>query len=166
MCVVHRMLGWSVSQFCRIAWCWRSSCVCPMMLCWEPVWPADSGWQSPEMSSFGGSCFTATTAYHALYPDTQVNEYNHIFDRGNLTVLCRKKKEENLWQQLCVLMPRAVSALMSPDLLLRSGRVMVQRVQTSVWLYPLCGGSDPERTQWPSPPLGFLSQGSPVFVLL
>lgn len=93
ICVVHRMLGWSVSQFCQIAWCWRSSCVCPMMPCWEPVWPADSGWLSPEMSSFGESCFTATTAYHALYPDTQVNKYNHIYDRGNLTVLrCKKRK--------------------------------------------------------------------------
>lgn len=30
VCVVHRMLGWSVSQLCQIVWCWRSSCVCPM----------------------------------------------------------------------------------------------------------------------------------------
>lgn len=109
MCVyvVHRMLGWSVSQFCRTAWCWRSSCVCPTMLCWEPVWPADSGWPSPEMSSFGGSCSTATTAYRALYPDTQVNEYNHMFDRGNLrrkrltAALCFDESRSAFAQRLC-----------------------------------------------------------------
>lgn len=72
--VVNRMSGWSVSQFCQTAWCWRSSCVCPMMPCWALVWPADSGRLSLEMSSFGGSCSTAITAYHALYHGTPVQE--------------------------------------------------------------------------------------------
>lgn len=70
------MSGWSASQSCQTAWCWRFSCVCPTMPCWEPVRPADSGRLSPEMSSCGGTYSTATTAYHAACRDTQVCSYH------------------------------------------------------------------------------------------
>lgn len=88
-CAVHRMLGWSVSQCCQIAWCWRSFCVCPMTPCWELVWPVDSGWLFPEMSSFGRSCSTATIAYRVRYPDTQVD-----------TVIHCRIKTKTLWYML------------------------------------------------------------------
>ena len=68
----RRMSAWSVAQPCQTAWCWRSSSICPTVLCWAPALPADSGWLSPEMSSCGESCSTATTGSPAQCLDTQV----------------------------------------------------------------------------------------------
>lgn len=78
------MLGWSMSQCCQIAWYWRSLCYFPTMLCWELVWPADSGWLFLEMSSFGRSCSIVTIAYRALYHDTHVSHLKCIRSTCNI----------------------------------------------------------------------------------
>lgn len=65
-----------------------------------------------------------------------------------------------------LLSPICIDVWLLPPISVPSFSVMVQGVQASVWLYPLCGGPNSERAPWPGPPPGLLPSRTPLFLLL